>query len=51
FRLRGHEFHYATVLREEGAPFALAQDAYSDDERPAGLTRSGVSGSFFHLMA
>lgn len=51
FRLRGHEFHYATVLREEGAPFALAQDAYSDDERPAGLTRNGVSGSFFHLMA
>ncbi|TLG79001.1 cobyrinate a,c-diamide synthase [Methylocystis sp. B8] len=51
FRLRGHEFHYATVLREEGAPFALAQDAYSEDERPAGLTRNGVSGSFFHLMA
>ncbi|MGZ9410488.1 MAG: cobyrinate a,c-diamide synthase [Methylocystis sp.] len=51
FRLRGHEFHYATVLREEGAPFALARDAYSDDERPAGLARNGVSGSFFHLMA
>ncbi|QGM93205.1 cobyrinate a,c-diamide synthase [Methylocystis rosea] len=51
FRLRGHEFHYATVLREEGLPFALARDAYSDDERPAGLTRNGVSGSFFHLMA
>jgi cobyrinic acid a,c-diamide synthase len=49
--LRGHEFHYATVLREEGAPFALARDAYSDDVRPAGLTRNGVSGSFFHLMA
>lgn len=51
FRLRGHEFHYATVLREEGLPFALARDAYSDDERPAGLARNGVSGSFFHLMA
>ncbi|MBI5313523.1 MAG: cobyrinic acid a,c-diamide synthase, partial [Methylocystis sp.] len=50
-RLRGHEFHYATVLREEGAPFALARDAYSDDERPAGLARNGVSGSFFHLLA
>jgi len=51
FSLRGHEFHYATVLREEGAAFALARDAYSEDERPAGLTRNGVSGSFFHLMA
>jgi len=50
-RLRGHEFHYATVLREEGEPFALAKDAYSDDERPAGLANNGVSGSFFHLMA
>ncbi|CCJ08565.1 cobyrinate a,c-diamide synthase [Methylocystis sp. SC2] len=50
-RLRGHEFHYATVLREEGAPFALARDAYSDDERPAGLATNGVSGSFFHLLA
>jgi cobyrinic acid a,c-diamide synthase len=50
-RLRGHEFHYATVLREDGAPFALARDAYSDDERPAGLARNGVSGTFFHLMA
>ena len=51
FRLRGHEFHYATVLREEGAPFALARDAYSEDERLAGLARNGVSGSFFHLLA
>ena len=49
--LRGHEFHYASVQREEGAPFALAHDAYSDDPRPAGLARNGVSGSFFHLMA
>ncbi len=49
--LRGHEFHYATILREEGAPFALARDAYSDDARPAGLARKGVSGTFFHLMA
>jgi cobyrinic acid a,c-diamide synthase len=51
FRLRGHEFHYATVLREEGPPFALARDAYSDAERPAGLARNRVSGSFFHLLA
>ncbi|MGD9545019.1 MAG: cobyrinate a,c-diamide synthase [Methylocystis sp.] len=50
-RLRGHEFHYATILRETGDPFAIAKDAYSDDEHPAGLSNDGVSGSFFHLMA
>ena len=50
-RLRGHEFHYAIILREEGSPFALARDAYSDEERPAGLREGRVSGSFFHLIA
>lgn len=49
--LRGHEFHYATVLREQGAPFAQARDAYCDDDRPIGLATGRVSGSFFHVMA
>ncbi len=48
---RGHEFHYATILREEGAPFALVRDAYSEEDRPAGLISERVSGSFFHVMA
>lgn len=48
---RGHEFHYATILREEGAAFAFARDAYSAEERPAGLAAGRVSGSFFHLIA
>ncbi len=48
---RGHEFHYATILREEGPPFALVRDAYSQEERPAGLIAERVSGSFFHVMA
>jgi len=50
-QLRGHEFHYATILREEGRPFAHVRDAYSADELPAGLQRDRVSGSFFHLIA
>ncbi len=50
-RMRGHEFHYATVLREGGTPFALARDAYGDDELPAGLVKERASGSFFHLIA
>lgn len=48
--LRGHEFHYATILRETGEPFALARDAYSDNDAPAGLRQGRVSGSFFHLI-
>lgn len=48
--LRGHEFHYATILREEGDPFALVGDAYRDEDFPAGLMRGRTSGSFFHLI-
>lgn len=50
-RLRGHEFHYATILRENGAPFVNATDAYDPNEKPAGLRAGNVSGSFFHLIA
>lgn len=49
--LRGHEFHYATITREEGAPFALVRDAYEHEERAAGLRTGHVSGSFFHIIA
>lgn len=49
--LRGHEFHYATILRENGPPFAQVIDAYSNEEQPAGLRAGHVSGSFFHAIA
>lgn len=48
--LRGHEFHYATIIEEAGAPFAFAHDAYSEADTPAGLRKGKVSGSFFHLI-
>jgi cobyrinic acid a,c-diamide synthase len=48
--LRGHEFHYATIAEEAGAPFAFARDAYSETETPAGLRKGNASGSFFHLI-
>jgi cobyrinic acid a,c-diamide synthase len=48
--LRGHEFHYATIVEEAGAPFAFARDAYSETETPAGLRNRNASGSFFHLI-
>jgi cobyrinic acid a,c-diamide synthase len=49
--LYGHEFHYATVLREEGACFAMVRDAYGETEERCGLRAGGVSGSFFHMIA
>jgi cobyrinic acid a,c-diamide synthase len=50
--LRGHEFHYASVLREgAGEPFASVQDAYGGASQPAGRRQGNVSGSFFHVIA
>lgn len=48
--LRGHEFHYATVLRESGEPLFDASDALGADRAPAGLHRGRVAGSFLHLV-
>ena len=49
--LYGHEFHYATILREEGPCFARVRDAYGETEQGCGLREGGVSGSFFHMIA
>lgn len=49
--LRGHEFHYASTIEESGEPFAIARDAYSECESPAGLRKGLVSGSFFHMIS
>jgi cobyrinic acid a,c-diamide synthase len=51
-RLRGHEFHYASVTdpgRDE--PLATVVDAYGSDPAPTGSRRGPVSGSFFHVIA
>jgi cobyrinic acid a,c-diamide synthase len=50
--LRGHEFHYATVVAS-GAdePFAFVRDVYGAPEAPAGSRRGRVTGSFFHVIA
>lgn len=45
-----HEFHYATVLREEGVPLFRAWDAEGAALRPMGLRRGRVAGSFAHLI-
>jgi cobyrinic acid a,c-diamide synthase len=51
-RLRGHEFHYATVsVAGTDAPFVRLSDAYGTSLGPAGSRRGQVTGSFFHLIA
>jgi cobyrinic acid a,c-diamide synthase len=50
-RFRGHEFHYATVLREgPGEPLWSAEDAAGVPLGELGLRRGSVSGSFLHLI-
>jgi cobyrinic acid a,c-diamide synthase len=50
-RLRGHEFHYATILAQPDAPLALVRDASGADVAETGSRRGRVSGTFFHLIA
>jgi cobyrinic acid a,c-diamide synthase len=50
--LRGHEFHYATIVADGGDdPFAFVRDVYGAPEAPAGSRRGRVTGSFFHVIA
>jgi cobyrinic acid a,c-diamide synthase len=50
--LRGHEYHYATLV-ETGRddPFCDLFDGPGDPLGPAGGRRDRVSGSFFHAIA
>ena len=51
-RLRGHEFHYASVTALGGdAPFALIGDAYGGEPTLSGSRRGRVTGTFFHAIA
>ncbi len=48
--LNGHEFHYATTLRAEGAPLFRAADAQGAPLPDMGLRAGSVSGSFAHVI-
>lgn len=54
--LRGHEFHYATILSQPDAALAAVVDANGDAVPETGSYRQTagggrVSGTFFHLIA
>ncbi len=50
--MRGHEFHYASILSEGGGADRLfnARDAAGNDLGAVGLVRGSVAGSFMHLV-
>ena len=49
--LRGHEFHYSSILEENDAPLANVFDADGNPVPETGSKRGNVSGTFFHLIA
>lgn len=50
-RLRGHEFHYSSILAQPDAPLARVTDATGAEVVQTGSRRGHVTGSFFHLIA
>lgn len=55
-RLRGHEFHYATIVSQPDAPLANVVDATGAAVSTTGSTRlhpngGRATGTFFHLIA
>ena len=50
-RFRGHEFHYATLVKEgPGAPLFRSTDARGENDTICGLVSGTVAGSFLHLI-
>lgn len=49
--LRGHEFHYSTILDEPDAPLANVTDADGNPVPETGSRRGHVTGTFFHMIA
>lgn len=49
-RLRGHEFHYSTILTQPDAPLATVTDAEGETVPETGSHRGHVTGSYFHLI-
>ena len=50
-RLRGHEFHYSTVVEQTDAPLAYVTDADGAAVAETGSRRGRVTGSYFHMIA
>ncbi|MBT3143674.1 cobyrinic acid a,c-diamide synthase [Phaeobacter gallaeciensis] len=49
--LRGHEFHYSSILEQPDPPLARVFDAEGAEGPQTGSVRGHVTGTFFHLIA
>ena len=49
-RLRGHEFHYSTILAQPDMPLADVVDATGTPVPETGSRRGNASGTYFHLI-
>lgn len=50
-RLRGHEFHYSTIIAQPDTPLAVVHDATGAVIAETGSRRGHATGTFFHLIA
>ncbi|HEX7925585.1 MAG TPA: cobyrinate a,c-diamide synthase [Bradyrhizobium sp.] len=50
-RLRGHEFHYSTIIAQPDTPLAVVRDATGAIVAETGSRRGNATGTFFHLIA
>ncbi|MCY1128355.1 cobyrinate a,c-diamide synthase [Frigidibacter sp. RF13] len=50
-RLRGHEFHYSTILEQPDRTLATVLDANGEAVAETGSRRGLATGTFFHLIA
>jgi cobyrinic acid a,c-diamide synthase len=50
-RLRGHEFHYSTIISQPDTPLAVVRDATGAIVAETGSRRDNTTGTFFHLIA
>ncbi len=49
-QVRGHEFHYATILSAPDQPLFRMENADGEKLEAAGSVRGNVTGSFFHFI-
>ena len=49
-KLKAHEFHYTSAVREEGEPLFKARDAIGTELGSFGLRNSNVMGSYMHII-
>ncbi|SEN31304.1 hydrogenobyrinic acid a,c-diamide synthase (glutamine-hydrolysing) [Gemmobacter aquatilis] len=49
-RLRGHEFHYSTIVTQPDMPLAQVMDATGTPVAETGSRRGHASGTYFHLI-